>query len=644
MGSKKDKRDTEDSLAAKLGDDQDTENLKAWGRAGRAVSDTAGDAANAVTSTLSDQLDRVPPLGDRLFKGAVTKDKPDPYKTEPMSKDEVASFAEFKGNGKDMGPPATLDVAPGQFRPTPAGKSDSEETFTAGALPDTAQGEGYDKFKNALRGAESSQDYGARNGNASGAYQFIPKYWDGFVKDEFGHSIEDMMPKKGDTPEVLAEKKAEQDKVFDKYYESQVIPWVRQVKDQGLGKGMSDVELAALFHRDGADGGEKYLRTGKGANDNDGKNSPIRDYLSKVAVSAGANPTGTQPSFSATTSPTSSGDRSTRSIADLLTPGENPVDTINSYKTPQAQQASYDLRKAADSGNEDVFAKELRQVRQDYLNEKDSIARRELASTLADALTKMGAGLYGLKSGVDMSHINTGTHDFQKDTALAQEEYKTNLGDLRSRREEDIKKRENAANMAYKQDESLMRHAEFANNAKDKAAQVRIAAYTAVTGNDRAKAQELHNQAQENYQVAQLAWQRDKENIENQRKLQEAWNAKKAVAVGKIAGYINTPEYRKDPDKGASSIQAELESLGVTPDKAKAAAYEKQWFGLTTGAKDPMDIVYSAGQAIDALAPNPLHQQGVTVKNSKTGQTATLPTPEAAAEATKRSNGEWQKI
>jgi hypothetical protein len=100
---------------------------------------------------------------------------------------------------------------------------------------------------------------------------------------------------------------------------------------------------------------------------------------------------------------------------------------------------------------ENDFEAELQRIQGEYRGERDNLAKREVLHTLVDAITQFGAGYASQATGHNLTNIKTKEHDFQKDRALLEDERKTDLGDLRARRQEDISKREKAADMGYKQ-------------------------------------------------------------------------------------------------------------------------------------------------------------------------------------------------
>ena len=84
---------------------------------------------------------------------------------------------------------------------------------------------------------------------------------------------------------------------------------------------------------------------------------------------------------------------------------------------------------------------ELKDLETTYRNEakasKDEVAKRELAENMGHALAQLGAGIQGMKTGVDMSSgLKFSKTDWNKRYEAALDELKANLTDLREKRGE----------------------------------------------------------------------------------------------------------------------------------------------------------------------------------------------------------------
>lgn len=67
------------------------------------------------------------------------------------------------------------------------------------------------------------------------------------------------------------------------------------------------------------------------------------------------------------------------------------------------------------------------QIANEYKAEKDSLAKRELWETLVNAAGQMFAGLYGIKTGMDMSGTQFSKQDWAEKARMAKSEYDTDL-------------------------------------------------------------------------------------------------------------------------------------------------------------------------------------------------------------------------
>lgn len=85
-----------------------------------------------------------------------------------------------------------------------------------------------------------------------------------------------------------------------------------------------------------------------------------------------------------------------------------------------------------------TFDKELSVIQNEMKAAKRQLHIREAWEAFAHALGKIGAGLYGLKTGTDMSGLQFNKKNWQEEMRLLQDELKLKLEDLRSRRREAI--------------------------------------------------------------------------------------------------------------------------------------------------------------------------------------------------------------
>jgi hypothetical protein len=311
-------------------------------------------------------------------------------------------------------------------------------------------------------------------------------------------------------------------------------------------------------------------------------------------------------------------------------------------------QAIFASTTAMEPAAKDEFAEELRKIRATYDDAKTTLEKRELAHTLADALTQFGAGYWGTKTGQDLTNLKLKDHDFTKDLALLQDELKTNLADLRSRREEDIKKRERVADVAMKQADLRFRVAKEANDQTLAQQKLQQDAYnTAVNvwkaGNDDARQnwaageQARHNMAMETYQAAMLEARNTQDKGEAQAKAAAAFERLKADTNEDIARIMNTPEFRKDPEKGMAAIIPLTTRLGIEPDQARAAVFQKgMWGPELDDPKGEIDAAVGISKLIRTAGQAP---QMIKMSHPKHG-TVTAPNEAAAA---KMEAAGWQR-
>jgi len=121
----------------------------------------------------------------------------------------------------------------------------------------------YVRIRTAIGKIESGNDPSAQNPvtSASGKYQFM-KAWNPWFVRHAGTSWSAVVPKRTSPRPVKQKMSAKQDALFDKYYQRVVMPWIRYMRAEKLGMGLTDGEMVALVHRQGTGWAEKYLRKG----------------------------------------------------------------------------------------------------------------------------------------------------------------------------------------------------------------------------------------------------------------------------------------------------------------------------------------------------------------------------------------------
>lgn len=550
-----------------------------------ALAKTVGKAGAAVLGTGLDRLRF--PFGQGGEPG------------QPAAPDDVPIKYEHYGDAKDMGPP--VDVKPGQFRPTPEGTGDDDDT--TGVSKD---------FKQKLTSIESNGDPKAVNPDtgAVGKYQFVPSQWDSYFKKNLGFTTADMKPR-DDSPEEQARAGKLQDQAFDFYMQHEVTPGIEMLRNKGLGKNYDDDQLAYLIHHEGLGSAQKELASGKFPGPTDSNPVGMDDLLARMKGGKFGVPRkgGPLPSDAADTRFAQTTRKNDSGSMDRLG-GVNIDDVADTHlddsKDPAVKQTAYDVKSALASGDRDDFANELRKIQSDFADVKDTIAKRELAHTIADALTKMAGGAYGMKTHVDMSHINTGEHNFQKDTELAQNEYKMKTDDLRGRSDQDLRTREAAADMLYKQNDLGLRTDEYKHRVAKDAADVGINAA-------RASHEMNYQDAMADYHRAYAATLNEQKGESRAARIAEAKQKLDEATQAGIVKVLTSKEIGKDEDR-AAAIAPYLAGRGLKSEDVFNALHKK---GLIwgTNVKDADEM----GQAVFDLlnkAPAPKSMQ-LTYKNDK---------------------------
>ena len=158
-----------------------------------------------------------------------------------------------------------------------------------------------------------------------------------------------------------------------------------------------------------------------------------------VQKAAGAPETGTEPTATATT-PASATAAATGTSGRMKSympaiPKETEADLFDKYEQ-KIQQVQKEQQGPLNQKLDDLKVLE-NTYRTEQQNAKSDIERKELAETLGHAFAQFGAGLQGLKSGIDMTTgLKFNKTDWNKRYEQALDELKTNLTDLREKRQE----------------------------------------------------------------------------------------------------------------------------------------------------------------------------------------------------------------
>ena len=316
-------------------------------------------------------------------------------------------------------------------------------------------------------------------------------------------------------------------------------------------------------------------------------------------------------------------------------PGQtNPDEYFNAFF-----DRTKDVMFASDSmapEQKDEFAQELAEIRKTFQSAKSDLEKREIAHTIADAVTQFAGGWWGMKTGADIN-LKMKDHDFAKDLALVQEQLKIDLGDLRGRREEDLKKRERAADMAMKQADLKFK---VVKEASDRGlAQQKIEADMFGNSiqiwkaqNDDAYSQWMagetarHNTSMEEYQRATLEARGLADKNEGREKAQAAFVKLKGETSEDIARIMNTAEFRKDPEKGTAALIPLASRVGIPPEKVRDALFKK---GVLWG-QNPKDEIEATVELQNLIRSAGAAPQMLKMSHPKHG-TMDAPNEEAAA-------------
>lgn len=133
----------------------------------------------------------------------------------------------------------------------------------------------------AIARVESAENPCARNPttSASGKYQFM-KMWNSFFLRNVGRTWTSVVPSCKASKAVKTKMAYLQDQMFDVYYNIHVAPWIFSIR--GKAKGWSDVQLLAVFHRQGRAGAEQYIRTGHDFANGKWGNGHVSKHIAKV--------------------------------------------------------------------------------------------------------------------------------------------------------------------------------------------------------------------------------------------------------------------------------------------------------------------------------------------------------------------------
>ena len=148
------------------------------------------------------------------------------------------------------------------------------------ALPSVAdQSPIYLAARRAIALTESGGNVCIKNkvSSASGKYQFM-RGWNGFFIRNAGRSWTSVVPSCKASKLVKSRMEKYQDHLFDTYYNLQAGPFIAKARRNGW----TDLELLALYHRQGEAGAWKYLRTGKDYANGKWGNTHVKVHIARV--------------------------------------------------------------------------------------------------------------------------------------------------------------------------------------------------------------------------------------------------------------------------------------------------------------------------------------------------------------------------
>jgi hypothetical protein len=137
--------------------------------------------------------------------------------------------------------------------------------------------------RKAIAKVESGGNVCAQNPytSASGKYQFM-KAWNPYFQKKYGKTWASVVPKCTATTSVKKKMEIHQDKMFDIYFKNMVEPFIEDVRTRKLAENMSDLELLAIYHRQGERGAYLFLKNGKDPYKDIAKNGHVSKHIARV--------------------------------------------------------------------------------------------------------------------------------------------------------------------------------------------------------------------------------------------------------------------------------------------------------------------------------------------------------------------------
>jgi len=247
--------------------------------------------------------------------------------------------------------------------------------------------------------------------------------------------------------------------------------------------------------------------------------------------------------------------------------------------TPTPPSSDFNSRVRANIADADLGA-ELTKAKEQFKSDKDSLAFREAVEGIANGLGKIGAGMYGNKTGTDMSAVKFDSKDWDKKGALASDEFKTSLADIGDRRRQQAADRQ--FNDKMDQDASQF----------DRSLTQRSNEFTTTSANEKAKAAETrrHNKATEAISRGLMNTKGEALKAKMGSTQRAAFN--KGINTTSKALYDISQKLEKkevSEDMAMSHIQTLLQTqLGLSPEQAKEHTMDEGW--VWDSLKNPAEI------------------------------------------------------
>lgn len=245
------------------------------------------------------------------------------------------------------------------------------------------------------------------------------------------------------------------------------------------------------------------------------------------------------------------------------------------------------------------FSNDMEELRSWYSKARDRMENGELAERLAHAFTQLGAGIWGLKSGVDMSGLKFDKADWERKQDRLLNEFKVRLDELSQRRGEAIAEARHGEALEMTRRGQLMDAARGKDQAKS------VAMSQALTAAQISQAGQIA--------ATQLGLQGEQldELIRHNR-------AMEATAAAKAKGSLDLKKLNKDVDDTMKEVrQIFLKDDGTADeDRKKAAAINTMSINLGIDAAALKDAL-SPDWAIDPNQEESLEILGEVAKRVK---------------------------